>query len=348
MSHPFFAGIDWLAIRNKQVTPPFKPTMNVLESTKPVRGWSEKDKAKLATITVSSSEQARFKGIPFVSQKAVYKEAIQNMALREYVEDCMAAGDTSGIASGFSTPGTTSGASTPTMPRSGAASPVRAMHHAGSVGVMIGPSSAAPSTVMMKRIASMPAAARTISPGSGGISAVAHVTTDVHSGVVGTMTPSGSPAHAAGGHGGVSFAGPAYTSTGVVAGSATITTAGSFRHVAGSSIAAAAGTHIITGEPSTGKPIIVADGSSASAAIGLHAHAGSFRAPAGTSGAAAVIAAEAARTAAPLSRLPSSLSSRKVPASAAALPASGARYHGRHRGGGASGDPAAPGKCAIQ
>lgn len=33
--------------------------------------------------------QARFKGIPFVSQKTIFKEVIQNMALREYVVDVL-------------------------------------------------------------------------------------------------------------------------------------------------------------------------------------------------------------------------------------------------------------------
>lgn len=57
MAHPFFAGVDWVAIKNKQLRPPFKPMMNVLESTKPVRGWNEKDKAKLAATTVSPADQ---------------------------------------------------------------------------------------------------------------------------------------------------------------------------------------------------------------------------------------------------------------------------------------------------
>jgi hypothetical protein len=85
MNHPFFAGTDWQAILNKQVTPPFRPSFNILESAKPVRGWSDKDKAKLLSVAISPSDQARFRGVPFVSQKAVYKEIIQNMALREYV-----------------------------------------------------------------------------------------------------------------------------------------------------------------------------------------------------------------------------------------------------------------------
>ena len=87
MDHPFFANIDWNNIINKTITPPFKPTLNVLESTKPVRGWNEKDKAKLASITLSPADQLRYKGVPFVSQSAVYKEIIQNMALREYAEE---------------------------------------------------------------------------------------------------------------------------------------------------------------------------------------------------------------------------------------------------------------------
>jgi hypothetical protein len=36
--------------------------------------------------------QAKFKGIPFVSQKAVSKEIIQNMALREYVQEYLDSG----------------------------------------------------------------------------------------------------------------------------------------------------------------------------------------------------------------------------------------------------------------
>ena len=83
MKHPFFAGVDWVAIETRQVPPPFKPTVNVLESGKAVRGWSEKDKAKLATMVVTPADQAKYRGIPFVSQKAIYKEIIQNMALRE-------------------------------------------------------------------------------------------------------------------------------------------------------------------------------------------------------------------------------------------------------------------------
>lgn len=57
MAHPFFAGIDWVAIELKQVTPPFKPSVNVLDSVKTVRSWSDKDKAKLATIAVTPADQ---------------------------------------------------------------------------------------------------------------------------------------------------------------------------------------------------------------------------------------------------------------------------------------------------
>jgi serine/threonine protein kinase len=109
MAHPFFASLDWSAIANKTAAPPFKPTMNVLESTKSVRGWSEKDKAKLASVTLGPADQVRYKGIPFTSQAAVYKEIIQNMALREYVEDylggSLAQGGAASLSSSPSTPG---------------------------------------------------------------------------------------------------------------------------------------------------------------------------------------------------------------------------------------------------
>jgi len=59
MAHPFFAGLDWVAVKNKQVRPPFRPMMNVLDSTKPVRGWSDKDKAKLAVTTLDGKDQVR-------------------------------------------------------------------------------------------------------------------------------------------------------------------------------------------------------------------------------------------------------------------------------------------------
>ena len=104
MNHPFFAGVDWMAVQNKQVrgmrtgnrglandvglcacvrhaaaheysmshlsrgslspvtpqiVPPFRPTVNVLESDKTVRGWSEKDRAKLATVSIVPADQVR-------------------------------------------------------------------------------------------------------------------------------------------------------------------------------------------------------------------------------------------------------------------------------------------------
>jgi serine/threonine protein kinase len=59
MAHPFFAGLDWVAVKNKQIRPPFRPMMNVLDSTKPVRGWSDKDKAKLAVTTLDGKDQVR-------------------------------------------------------------------------------------------------------------------------------------------------------------------------------------------------------------------------------------------------------------------------------------------------
>jgi len=39
------------------------------------------------TRLVLTAPQAKYKGIPFVSQKAIYKEVIQNLALREYASD---------------------------------------------------------------------------------------------------------------------------------------------------------------------------------------------------------------------------------------------------------------------
>ena len=86
MNHPFFKGINWDAIQQKRTAPPFTPTFNVLAMTKPVRSWSEKDKAKLAGVTLTVADQARYVGVPFSSQVSVYKAIIQNMALREYVE----------------------------------------------------------------------------------------------------------------------------------------------------------------------------------------------------------------------------------------------------------------------
>lgn len=40
-----------------QVPSPFKPSVNALDSSRPVRGWSDKDKAKLSTILVTPSDQ---------------------------------------------------------------------------------------------------------------------------------------------------------------------------------------------------------------------------------------------------------------------------------------------------
>jgi len=86
MNHAFFKGINWDAIQQKRTAPPFTPTFNVLAMSKPVRSWSEKDKAKLAGVTLTVADQARYVGVPFSSQVSVYKAIIQNMALREYVE----------------------------------------------------------------------------------------------------------------------------------------------------------------------------------------------------------------------------------------------------------------------
>ena len=61
MSHPFFRGVDWMAMHNKQVVPPFRPSVNVLDSGKSVRSWNEKDRAKLATVVVGPSDQVRYR-----------------------------------------------------------------------------------------------------------------------------------------------------------------------------------------------------------------------------------------------------------------------------------------------
>jgi serine/threonine protein kinase len=60
MRHPFFESIDWVAISNKQVEPPFRPTINVMESTKAVRGWSDKDRAKLQAVSLTPLDQVSF------------------------------------------------------------------------------------------------------------------------------------------------------------------------------------------------------------------------------------------------------------------------------------------------
>lgn len=79
MAHPFFAshGVDWVAIKNKQLRPPFKPMMNVLESTKPVRGWNEKDKAKLAATTVSPADQVSLSRVATTSRSHASLAALQ-------------------------------------------------------------------------------------------------------------------------------------------------------------------------------------------------------------------------------------------------------------------------------
>lgn len=91
MRHPFFAGMDWLALENKQIPSPFKPTVNVFNNGKAVRGWSERDRAKLTGVTLTGADQAKYKGVPFTNQKALYREIIQNMALKHYVEGCVEA-----------------------------------------------------------------------------------------------------------------------------------------------------------------------------------------------------------------------------------------------------------------
>lgn len=58
--HPFFAGIDWLALERKAVAPPFKPTLNVLQSRRAVRGWSDRDRDKLATVAVAATDHVRY------------------------------------------------------------------------------------------------------------------------------------------------------------------------------------------------------------------------------------------------------------------------------------------------
>ena len=98
MAHPFFAGVDWVAMAHKQLPPVFRPTVNVLQSTKVVRSWSEKDRAALAAVTVSGADHARFKGVPFVSQKALYREVIQNLALTEYAAEVATATGGAGTA----------------------------------------------------------------------------------------------------------------------------------------------------------------------------------------------------------------------------------------------------------
>ncbi len=48
-----------MAIHNKTAPPPFKPGLDILASGKAVRGWNEKDKAKLAEIEVLPADQVR-------------------------------------------------------------------------------------------------------------------------------------------------------------------------------------------------------------------------------------------------------------------------------------------------
>jgi len=81
MEHPFFKGIDWVALEKKESIPPFTPTMNILDSTRPVRPWNERDKAKAAGQTLVAADHEKYAGLPFVSESATLKEYIQNLAL---------------------------------------------------------------------------------------------------------------------------------------------------------------------------------------------------------------------------------------------------------------------------
>lgn len=94
MRHPFFAGVDWAALENKQVPAPFKPTVNVFNNGKTVKNWNEKDRAKLAAVQLSALDQAKYKGIVFVNQKALFKEVIQNITINDLLQspECSDAG----------------------------------------------------------------------------------------------------------------------------------------------------------------------------------------------------------------------------------------------------------------
>jgi serine/threonine protein kinase len=103
MAHPFFAGVDWVAMAAKRVPPPLVPATNVFTSTKSVRGWSDKDKAKIASVVVSPADQAKYRGVSFVSQRALYREVIQNVSLRELAAS-MEAASAGGESGGGSSP----------------------------------------------------------------------------------------------------------------------------------------------------------------------------------------------------------------------------------------------------
>lgn len=93
MQHPFFAGIDWVAIKNKQVVPPFKPKVNVLDSSKAVRGWTEKDKAKLHSVVLSSPDQVSQQRAPGWCFRCCFAPAChhsQIMANASMIHDCFA------------------------------------------------------------------------------------------------------------------------------------------------------------------------------------------------------------------------------------------------------------------
>jgi serine/threonine protein kinase len=102
-AHPFFAGVDWVAMAAKRVPPPLVPATNVFTSTKSVRGWSDKDKAKIASVVVSPADQAKYRGVSFVSQRALYREVIQNVSLRELAAS-MEAASAGGESGGGSSP----------------------------------------------------------------------------------------------------------------------------------------------------------------------------------------------------------------------------------------------------
>jgi serine/threonine protein kinase len=87
MAHPFFESIDWSAMQARAVRSPWQPKLDALEKPKRIRPRSDQELARLARIRLSSRDHARYVGVPFVSQRAVAREMVQNFAVNEAVEE---------------------------------------------------------------------------------------------------------------------------------------------------------------------------------------------------------------------------------------------------------------------
>ncbi|EDO14526.1 hypothetical protein Kpol_265p1 [Vanderwaltozyma polyspora DSM 70294] len=94
-AHPFFADIDWDALREKKIPPPFKPHLSSEtdtsnfdpEFTQASTSYMNKNQSSIAATPLSPAMQAKFAGFTFVDESAMDEHLNQAYNNRKFLQN---------------------------------------------------------------------------------------------------------------------------------------------------------------------------------------------------------------------------------------------------------------------